>query len=225
MKKVLIVQAAVFALACLCSAAPVQAQSGTAAKITFTQQKKEDARQQLKRLLSEYDLDPWIFTQEVRIEAGVDPHSHPILTLNTENLDNDELKLATFLHEQAHWFVSGSIPYRAPKDGEEVAVIQALRQMYPDPPAAVDYGTYAHLIVAWAELDAMVELVGEERARQLVREEVEQSIEEPLSEVDKGYKWYNERVLEEAEEIGTLLAEHDFVITPEKGIVIDASEE
>ena len=93
-----------------CGALATQAQSGTQATITFVDEEKEKAREQLKRILSKYDLDPWIFTQRVQIVAGVDPHSHPILTLNTDFLDNDELQLSVFLHEQAHWFVSRFVP-------------------------------------------------------------------------------------------------------------------
>lgn len=105
-------------------AAPAQAQSGTETKIVFTKQKKDEARQQLKRLLSEYDLDPWITTREVRIEAGVDPHSKPILTLNTDYLDDDQAQLSTFLHEQAHW----------PPEAKREAAIQNLRELYPEIP-------------------------------------------------------------------------------------------
>jgi len=223
MRKFIVAAIAVFAS--LRSATPVRAQSsGTETEIIFTQQKKEGARQQLRRLLSKYDLDPWIFTREVRIEAGVDPHSHPILTLNTDFLDNDELQLSIFLHEQAHWFVGQSVPPRASEDGEEKAVIQELRQMYPNAPVP-DYNAYLHLVVAWVELDAMAELVGEEKARQLLREKVKRLVTEPLSEVDKRYRWYNMRVLEDAEAIGKVLQKHQLIITPERGLVIGAGEE
>jgi hypothetical protein len=222
MRKFIVAAIAVFAS--LRSATPVRAQSsGTETEIIFTQQKKGEARQQLRRLLSEYDLDPWIFTREVRIEAGVDPHSHPILTLNTDFLDNDELQLSIFLHEQAHWFVSQSVPPRASEDGEEKAVIQELRQMYPNAPVP-DYNAYLHLVVAWVELDAMAELVGEEKARQLLREKVKRLVTEPLSEVDKRYRWYNMRVLEDTEAIGKVLQKHELIITPERGLVIGAGE-
>lgn len=62
MRKFILVAVAVFAI--LQSDMPVQAQhSGTETEIIFTEQKKEEARQQLRRLLSEYDLDPWIFRE------------------------------------------------------------------------------------------------------------------------------------------------------------------
>jgi hypothetical protein len=99
-------------------------------------------------LLSSYDLDPWIVTQEDRIETGVDPHSHPVLTLNTNHLTNDEIQLSIFLHEQAHWFIGRSVRPFAPEAGEEKqAIIKDLEALYPDPPSAADYGAFVHLIV------------------------------------------------------------------------------
>jgi hypothetical protein len=47
----------------------------------------------------------WIFTHDIRIETRVIPHSHPILTLNTRSLDDDDRLLSTFVHEQLHWGV------------------------------------------------------------------------------------------------------------------------
>ena len=224
MKRVFVAAIAICTFAGLCPVVLAQAQSGTQAKITFVEEEKEKAREQLRRLLAEYDLDPWIFTQRVKIETGVDPHSHPILTLNTDFLDDDDMQLSVFLHEQAHWFVSRSVPHRAPEDGEEVAVIQDLRQMYPNSPFS-DYGAYLHLIVGWVELDAMAELIGEEKARQLLEAKVKKLTGEPISEAKTIYRWYNGRVLEDTDEIGAILAKHALIVTPEKGLVIETNEE
>jgi hypothetical protein len=68
---------------------------------------------QLERLLGTYDLSPWLFTRAVRIESYVIPHSHPVLTLNTRYLDNDTAQVATFIHEQLHWFL---VQREAPAD-------------------------------------------------------------------------------------------------------------
>jgi len=216
--------ATLFVLVSICGAQRAQAQNATESPITFVEEEKAQAREQLKRILSRYDLDPWIFTQRVQIESGVEPRSHPTLTLNTDFLDNDEMQLSVFLHEQAHWFVSRSVPHRALADEEEVAVIQELRQMYPNAPVP-DYNAYLHLIVAWVELDAMAELTGEERARQLLRAKVRRLVDEPTSEVDKRYRWYNLRVLEDTDAIGSLLMKRGLVITPKQGLVVNTSEE
>lgn len=213
MRKPLVVLATILAFAGFDSATSLRAQNATETEIVFTEQKKEEARQQLRRLLSAYDVDPWMFTREVRIAAGVDPRSYPILTLNTDFLDDDEMQLSIFLHEQAHWLV-----YEAA--GRDAAV-EELRQMYPDPPNT-DFRTYQHLLVAWVELDAMAELVGEQRAREVLAAKVRRlSGESPESEVDRVYAWYNGRVLEDTEEIGAIAAKHGMLITPETGLVFN----
>ncbi len=157
------------------------------------------AEAQLKRLLREYDLSPWFFTREVMIESGVIPHSHPVLTVNTRYINGrDERQLSTFLHEQIHWFVNV----------DETALDAALgdlREMYPEVPTGrpegsrTEDGTYLHLIVCWFELEAMTELVGRERARQVLG--------------GKGYyTWVYRRVLEDTEKIGTLIRRQGLVI-------------
>lgn len=216
MRTPIVFLATILASAGLGSASPAYAQNATETEIVFTEQKKEEAREQLRRLLATYDLDPWIFTQEVRIAAGVDPRSYPILTLNTDFLDDDEMQLSVFLHEQAHVFV-----YEAPGRDE---AIEELRRMYPNPPRR-DEGVYQHLLVAWVELDAMAELVGEKRAREVLEAKVLRlSGESPESEVDRVYAWYNDRVLEDTAEIGAVAARHAIVVNPEKGLVVEGSD-
>lgn len=220
-----LLRSAFLGLVGFCAASPLLAQSATQTPVTFVAEEEARAREQLRRILSRYDLDPWMFTRRVRIATGVDPRSHPVLTLNTDFLDSDVMQLSVFLHEQAHWFVSQSVPHRAPEDAsDEVAVIRELRRLYPDPPDVADYGTYAHLIVAWVELDAMVELLGEEGARGSLRAKVDRLVDEPLSEVDQRYAWYNMRVLEDTHEIGAILARHDLIITPDRGLVAGANQ-
>lgn len=65
-----------------------QEQGGTDTVILFANELEERARDQLRRLHARYALDPWIFTREVKIEAGMEPHSMPVLTLNTDFLDD-----------------------------------------------------------------------------------------------------------------------------------------
>ena len=73
--------------------------------------RERQAEAQLRRLLAAHDLDAaglgaLIVTRRVRIESGAVPHSHPVLTLNTRHLGDDERQLATFLHEQLHWYLN-----------------------------------------------------------------------------------------------------------------------
>ena len=70
---------------------------------------EERGREQLLRLLYTHDLQKWLFTRDVLIQDGVIPHSHPVLTLNTRYLDDDTAQLATFVHEQLHWFLTDHV--------------------------------------------------------------------------------------------------------------------
>lgn len=210
----------------------VQAQNGigTESEVTFTEEKREQAREQLRRILATYDLDPWIITNEVKIEEEVDPHSKPILTLNTNFLDSDKIQLAIFIHEQAHW-----LPFE-----KQVAAGEDLAKLFPDINGMpnmeevsserrerlveIQQRIYRHIVVGWVEFDGMVELVGEDEARRIIKEKNSRFVEEPYSNLDKTFLWYFERVLEDTEEVGRVLARHDLVITPDKGIVIDTTE-
>lgn len=124
-------------------------------------------REQLLRLLSRYDLDRWRFTDRIRIQDGVVPHSHPVLTLNTRHLDDDALLLATYLHEQVHWFLA---PH---KDRVDEAVTQ-LRDLYPEVPVghpeggSDSYSSYLHLVVCYLEYAALIGLLGPADARRVV---------------------------------------------------------
>lgn len=140
------------------------------------------AKEQLERLLATYEVDAWIFTREIRIEAGVIPHSHPTLTLDTGSLDDDDAALSGFLHEQFHWYAN---------EIDEVtdAVTAEFAEVFPDAPDSPEEGgardrnsTYLHLMVCDLELQAMTELVGEARARAVI-------------EGYRHYPWIYEQVL------------------------------
>ena len=115
---------------------------------------------QLLALLARYDLSRWRFIDAIHIERRVVPHSRPILTLNTRHLDDDGLLLATYLHEQLHWYLE--------KHAEgSMRVIEELRARYPQPPvgfpdgAEDEFSSYAHYIVCYLEWRALVDVVGE----------------------------------------------------------------
>jgi len=179
-----------------------RAQPRTAATLTFAVDEEAQAREQLQRLLAEYDLDPWIVTTRIRIAAGEIPHSHPILTLNTKYLDDDLRQLATFLHEQMHWHEES--------DAHKAAVdhaIEDLRARYPNPPSheeigtRSEYSTYLHLVVNGLTFDALRHLLGEQEARTLTDE-------------NNIYRWVNQRVLDDTAAIGAILDDHGLRIDP-----------
>jgi hypothetical protein len=125
-------------------------------------------KDQLIRLTKSYQLDKWLFTKRVVIESGrqVIPHSHPVLTLSTRHLKDDELLLSTFIHEQLHWYISDH-----PQKDE---ILAALKQRHPSPMTDFPYGsggetdTYFHLIICYLEYSALIQLIGEFRAYQVM---------------------------------------------------------
>lgn len=149
---------------------------------------------QLERILARYDLEGLIFTTRVRIESRVIPHSHPVLTLNTRHLDDDELQLATFLHEQVHWYCSG-------KEELVDAAIVDLKSLYPEVPvgfpesARDEYSVYLHLIVNLFELDALGRVLGPEKARAVIGRK-------------DYYLWIYDKILREQEKIRPILQKH-----------------
>jgi hypothetical protein len=140
--------------------------SQDAIEISLKKSSKSEAqaKERLRRLLRQYDLSKWIFTRKVLIEDGVIPHSHPVLTLDTKE-DGDVL-LATFVHEQIHWFLSANFDRTGKAKAE-------LRAIYPKVPVGSPDGarnkesSYLHLIVNYLEYEAMRELVGEARAKKV----------------------------------------------------------
>jgi hypothetical protein len=127
---------------------------------------EQGTAKQLLRLRVQYDLTRWTFAHQTRIESSATPHSHPILTLNTQYLHDDGLLLATYLHEQLHWFVM------AHAEGLESAVA-AFRARYPDasvghPDGANDNdSTYAHYVVCYLEWRALEDIVGQSEAARI----------------------------------------------------------
>jgi hypothetical protein len=155
---------------------------------------EQRGREQLERILAKWDLSRWLFTRTVQIQSRVIPHSHPVLTLNTQYVDDDTRQLATFLHEQLHWFLADDRPNGA---------IAALERLYPKVPESLPEGangrrsTYLHLLVCTLEFDAVRSLLGEEAARKM------------LNAYDH-YTWVYKEVLERPEPIRKVLRAHGF---------------
>src|SRR5688572_24621752 len=101
---------------------------------------------QLERLIAAHDLSKWTFIRKVEIDEKAIPHSHPVLTLNTRHIKDDELLLSTYVHEQIHWHL-----VNLSKETDEA--IKELRVLFPKVPAGPPGGardensTYLHLLV------------------------------------------------------------------------------
>lgn len=102
---------------------------------------------------------------------GTVPHSHPVLTLSTRR--SGWLLLATYLHEQLHWWLSGP-PRRAPFGTASAE----LRDRWPTVPTGAisgvrdDASTYLHLIVCSLEIRAMEAVAGVSVAQSLLEARV-----------------------------------------------------
>jgi len=124
--------------------------------------KEQGIKQLLEKIILQYP-EKYIFTKDIVIEEGTIPHSHPVLTLSTKDayLQNSDLLLSTFIHEQIHWFLSG----------QNLSVyIEKLKSIYPNiaigfPKGAKDeYSSYLHIIVNYLEIYILKAIIGEEKA-------------------------------------------------------------
>jgi hypothetical protein len=121
-------------------------------------------RVRLLALLGRYNLTKWQFTDQIQIEDEVAAHSHPVLTMNTRNADDDALLLAVYIHEQLHWFILANSEMSG-------CTIRAFRAMYPDVPVDFPEGcgsersNYLHFLVCYFEYKGLIELLGPDDAR------------------------------------------------------------
>lgn len=148
-------------------------QSGSDAEIA--------GQQQLQRIIKNFPVAQWIFTDTVAINEKAIPSSHPVLTLNTRYLKNDTAQLATFLHEQFYWQLTS-------QEEKFKLAIKEFEKEYPTAPETLPLGargkfsTYLHLIVCDLEFQVMIKLVGKEAAVKTL-------------ESWKHYTWVYEKVL------------------------------
>jgi hypothetical protein len=127
---------------------------------------ERETKRQLLDLLARYPLDRWFYTDAVRIEDGVIPHSHPVLTLNSAHSAGHPLRLlSVYIHEQLHWY------YLLESHGQRSdAALDLLHAMFPglpvDFPAGcrTEYSTYLHIPINFWELLALEELIGRDEA-------------------------------------------------------------
>jgi hypothetical protein len=123
---------------------------------------------QLERLIAAHDLSQWTFTHEIVIDEKSIPHSHPVLTLHTRHLKQDDELLSTYLHEQLHWFLTRH-------SAETKAAEQDLTKLYPKVPVGYPDGandtesTYLHLLVCQLEQQADRAVLGDERTEEVMQ--------------------------------------------------------
>lgn len=129
---------------------------------------EEQRKEQMERLAKQYDLKKYTITRDIVIDRGAINHSSPVLTLNLRFLDNDDLALSAYIHEQGHWVLMER--HRT----ENPALLQDLQSGFPNLPIAPPEGdgelrsSYFHIAVCMLEWQAMEELVGSQRARKVI---------------------------------------------------------
>jgi hypothetical protein len=158
----------------------------------------EDAkRDQIERLAKQYDLSKYTLTRNIMIEQGAMNHSMPELTLNPRFLDNDDLALSAYIHEQGHWL----LVERGRSQNE--LLFEKLQMMFPGIPTQLPQGsgglrdTYFHVIVCMLEWQGMEDLVGAQRARSAIE----------WKQHDH-YTSIYEKVLQNREKIETLMQQY-----------------
>jgi len=181
----------------LSQAAPTQTNSlQLEINLKHDDSKERQTKEQLQRLLAKYDISNWVFTRKILIESSVIPHSHPVLTISTRHLKDDDLLLSTFVHEQLHWYLSE-------KSKEREEAYNELKAVFPKVPVGFPEGgndeesTYIHILVCYLEYQAIKELLGELRAKQVME----------FWATDH-YTWIYKTVLEREREIGSLMRKH-----------------
>jgi len=138
------------------------------------------------------------FTEKVLVDYYTRiPHSHPILTLDTDYADDESL-LSTFVHEQSHWFAD------AKPDAVNKTVAE-FKTFYPEVPvgkgegARDEFSTYLHLIVCYLEFSAVTELLGEPKAREIMANW-------------RHYKWIYKTVLNEGDKLKAVIEKNKLTI-------------
>jgi hypothetical protein len=129
---------------------------------------EEQRKQQVERLAKQYDLKKYTITRDIMIERGAMNHSYPVLTLNLRFLDNDDLALSAYVHEQGHWVLMER------HRGDNPALFEDLQRTFPNMEIRVPDGdgelrsSYFHIAVCMLEWQSLEDLVGSERARKVI---------------------------------------------------------
>jgi hypothetical protein len=157
-------------------------------------------RERLIALRTKYALGAYEYCREVVITPTVIPYSHPVIRLNTA-LFTETALLATYIHEQMHWYVT----WYAHKHTDQWRAIWAVLECrYPDPPIGRGEGadtlssTHLHLIVNWLEIEALGSLIGAQAAKEHVA-------------TLHYYRWIYASVLRDWQALRELYASHHLV--------------
>jgi hypothetical protein len=115
--------------------------------------------EKLRSLIKKYE--PLFFTEDIIVEQGAKPHSHPVLTLNTRP-QTDEGILGQLIHEQLHWYAVSHERYKE--------CIDFLRDTYNKPDGDVGStinGFWEHIIVCYNTRVQLEKFFGKEKVNEM----------------------------------------------------------
>ena len=155
-------------------------------------------RDWLTALRKRHDLTRYEYTRLVRVVPASATYSHPILTLGTRFTGTEDQLLATYLHEQMHWYLYELGGH----DHDPIApFFDDLVRRYPDAPTRLPEGarnyeqTYVHLVVCWLELFVTAQFIGRDRAF-------------ALADTVYGYRWIYRTVVRDWSQLEALFTQH-----------------
>ncbi len=166
---------------------------------------EQQAREILLHWFERYSLDKWLYTEIIRIEEGIIPHSHPVLTLSPQTrwsnylADPDQL-LAAYIHEQLHWFT-----LLEEKASNATRAMDEFRNLYPALPVDLpegcgsDFSNYLHIMMNYLEYQGLMELLGIDAARSVI------------ARIPHYTKIYT-LVVEETKQVGTVMTKYGMVL-------------
>lgn len=129
---------------------------------------EEQRKAQMERLAKQCDLKKYTVTRDIVIEGGAMNHSYPVLTLNLRFLDNDDLALSAYVHEQGHWVLMERHRADHPHLFEDLQSTFANLEIPPPEGDGERKSSYFHIAMSMLEWQAMEDLVGAERARKVI---------------------------------------------------------
>jgi hypothetical protein len=145
----------------------VEPRFGIEIRLAHGSRAEQRTRDQLLGLIGRHALLPWLVTRAVLIDEDAVSHSHPVLTLSTRHQSDDGLLLASFVHEQLHWFLLA-------REAQGNAALAEILRLYPQVPVEPPEGagtlqsTYLHILIGWMELDATTRLLGPVEAERVI---------------------------------------------------------
>ena len=162
----------------------------------------KNARKTLDGILKKYDLEPFLFSHNIRIESGVIPAHLPSITLNSDDAEDANYFLSTLLHQEFHWYVIANT-----KNTD--AAVADLKKLYPEVPKGLRNGgtksaesTYQHLIICWLEFQADKYYLGQTAGEKLMKEMT-------------FFNWIYETVVRDEHKIAEIVQKHSLLPSTE----------